>query len=570
MGMAAARAAEPAGLEEIRSALQRQQEKIRSLHVRVRRKTTISVEREVLLGWPHEVPLPEYRGTEESLFAFRGDQRYHRVVAFDHALLKDPGYGPTALGEPSAETPKWLLPYLGEREVCPVDDAAACSEETFFQRNRDLGSFENKFQYSSAPRDEVHDSLPPSEYLMNVGLAVPDPTGRDEAQRNLHQMGLLPRALERWPYVISEKSERVEGAPCAALEAAMQCRLPDGDGSHEKAVRDKLWLDREHGLAIRKRETWVNGQLRRVVNSDFAEVLPGFWLPRQSRTETFAPPAAPEKLRDHAVCICDMTLALWVVNQTPDDLFDTALAEADPRPPGNLLLGSRYRAPPLHLTPAYHYRRLPWEDIGKAPGEAGGEETWAVRGIGWRRELRDGSKLQRLSVDTGRWAFSWRPADNRVTAHPSLGDRTLSPLLPIDRASIIRSMEEITGVFACKKDRLRGNEVDKLTVYSPAIRHPDGRWGNAHTAAEAKRAASGTEFCARHFWFDPKTNLWLQRDCGCKPLGYREILDYPPPESVPRELFEFEVPPGALLEVDDPALGRPVRSEGQTEPDAPQ
>ena len=142
----------------------------------------------------------------------------------------------------------------------------------------------------------------------------------------------------------------------------------------------------------------------------------------------------------------------------------------------------------------------------------------------------------------------------------------LYPQLPVDRASVIRYTEEITGLFACKKDRLRGQEVDKLTVYFPAFRHRGGKWGNAHTVAEAKRAAFGTEFCARHFWFDPKTDLWLQRDCGCKPPGYRETIEYPSPESVPPELFQFEVPPGALLKVDDPALGRQIRSEGKSSP----
>lgn len=566
---AAAHAAEPAELEEIRSCLQDQRETITSLHIRVARETAVLIDRDVLLGWRHEVPLPEHRGTDEALFAFKGKQRYRRVVAFDCIPVTAPEHLSTALGSPSDQTPKWLLPYVGKRNVDPVDNAAACGPETFFQRQLDLNAFEDEFQYHSVRLDEVHDSLPPSPYLINVGLAVPDPTAKDEAQRNLHDLGLLTQALQRWPYAVAEEMDRIEGKPCTVLEAKIECILPGDNVPRKKTVRDKLWLAPEHGLALRKRETWVGGQLRRVINSDFTRIVPGVWLPRQSRTETFAPTSAPTQYQDRPAWARNMTLRFWVVNQTPDDFFKTALAKPEPLPRGSPWGGCRHRAPPLHLVPALHYT-IQWGDIDKAPNEAVREEFWAIKDLGQRREFRAGTKLQRLEVDDGRWSFSWDPDANRVAAYPSLGNWIQRPQLPINRASVIRYAEEITGVFALRKERLNGKEVDKLTVYFPAIRQPDGRLGNAHSVAEIKRAGSATEFCARHFWFDPKTNLWFRRDCGCKPPGYRETLDYPPPESVPRDLFEFKVPPDAVLEVDDPALGRPVLSEGHPEPHSPQ
>ncbi len=567
---AAAHAAEPSQLEEIQSSLQDQQNRIRSLHIRVGQKTSVLIDPDVLLGWHHHVPPPEYRGTDEALFAFKTNRRYRRVVAFERTPVKAPDYLPTALGKPSDQTPKWLLPLVGKRNVDPVDNAAACNQETFFRRQHGFNALNNEYQYHAVRLDETHDALPPLPYLVNVGLAVPDPTARDEAQQNLHGLGLLTQALQRWPYAVSEEMDRIEGKPCTVLETEIECLLPGDDHPRRKNVQDKLWLDPAHGLAIRKRETRVAGQLRRVINSDFTQILPGLWLPRRSRTEVFPPPSAPKQFHDRPAWIREMTLRFWVVNQVPDDLFSAALAEPEPLPPGSPRSGSRHRVPPLHLVPAIHYS-IQWGDVDKAPNHAAREELWAVKDLGQRHEFHEGTKLTRLEVDNGRWSFSWDLDANRVTAYPSLENWLRSPLLPINRASVIRWADEITGVFALEKERLNGKEVDKLTVYFPAIRQSDGSLSNAHSMAEIRRAGSATtEFCARHFWFDPKTDLWLRRDCGCKPSGYRETLEYPPPDSVPRELFEFKVPPDALLEVKDPALGRPLTSEGNAEPKSPQ
>jgi hypothetical protein len=559
MAVAAADAAEPLELEHLKSGLRKQREKITSLHIRVRRKTTISVEPDVLVGWTHNLSLPEHLGTDEVLFAFKGHKRYHRIVALDYAPIVGPDHAPTALGRPSTKTPKWLLPYVGKVKLYTIDAAVACGLDTFFERKRDLESpgLDRPYRYRSVPLDDVRDSLPPPEYLVNVGLAVPDPTATDQAERYQHQMGILPDLFERRPYALSKQSEEVDGTTCAALEANFVCAFSAGDVSQKKHIRDKLWLDLEHGLALRKRETWVEGQLRRVSNSDFEELLPGVWLPRWSRTEIFAPPDSPKRYHDRPVCIRDTRLCLWVVNQTPDDLFDTALVE-----PG--------RVTPLDLVPAYHYRTdwVPNNEVGSSGGVT---EIWAVKGVGWRRESRNGSKLQSLDVDTGRWVFAWEPARNRVRALPSLGDTVPDHPWVIDRTTLIRESEQMTGLFACQEERLDGKKVDKLTVHFPAERRSDGGRNNIHNFfSKVQLAASGMEFCTRQHWFDPKTGLRVQFRCGCKPAGYRVTLDYPSPESMPRKLFTFDVPPDALLEVDDPALGRRLNSKGQAEPSSGQ
>ncbi len=81
------------------------------------------------------------------------------------------------------------------------------------------------------------------------------------------------------------------------------------------------------------------------------------------------------------------------------------------------------------------------------------------------------------------------------------------------------------------------------------------------------RESPGTKFVTRQAWFDLATHLPVHYRCGCRPPKHQNWYDYPRPESVPRELFKFEVPRDAELIVVDPALGRHVQSEGPTEPD---
>jgi len=50
--------------------------------------------------------------------------------------------------------------------------------------------------------------------------------------------------------------------------------------------------------------------------------------------------------------------------------------------------------------------------------------------------------------------------------------------------------------------------------------------------------------------------LWASHD---------ERIDYPAPASLSKDLFTFEVPREAELEVNDPALGRLLYSEGQVD-----
>ena len=121
-----------------------------------------------------------------------------------------------------------------------------------------------------------------------------------------------------------------------------------------------------------------------------------------------------------------------------------------------------------------------------------------------------------------------------------------------------------------EKDRLNGEEVEKVTFRFLADPE-DNEKSPIHSFSPDVHLkflqSPDAKFLNRTYWFDPKTNLLLGKDCGCIPPKYDYRIDYPAPNSVSRELFTFEVPRDALLVVDDPDIGRQIRSEGQTGPD---
>ncbi len=179
-------------------------------------------------------------------------------------------------------------------------------------------------------------------------------------------------------------------------------------------------------------------------------------------------------------------------------------------------------------------------------------------------ELRKGSETVRLTVDTPRWHFIWDPARNRVMATPSRLEAPRQQEWTESRASVLDWSELFVGVPALEKDRFNGKEVDKVTIYYPADPEGRGRWPIHQFDPEVQRTVQSTEVRTRTYWFDPQTHRMVKRQCGCDPAKYEVKVDYPPPGSMSRGLFSFQIPSNAHLEVADPELGRPLESEGQT------
>lgn len=520
-------AAKPVSRETVQSRLSEQSQKLGSLCLRARRTTTLHVDSKVFRTWPPLPELPKYFGTDEVLIAFKAERRYLRVLELD--------YGRQSSSESLSKG------HQGRRQY--LDEAAVWTGNVLRERvkNPQTGGYE----YRTGLQGKTQDRFPPA-FSLNLGLAVSDPTASDPVRRNPGQSWLLAANLQH--AVILEKTEKIDGRTCVVLEAKGQWQPSEGATSLRKSIAHRIWLDAEHGLALCKWEKRIDGQLTRVANSEIAELLPGIWLPTQSRREIFAPTDAPKQYQDRPIITEETTICLRVANQVPDDFFDLALTK--PRP---------WRVSERELPPAYHSR----ESRSYSRGESV-EEVWEIRHVGRRVEVRKGSQLVRLIVDTPRWHFVWDPARSRVMASPS---RLETPQeqgeWSHDRAYIVSDAETLLGVPACQKDRLGDKEVDKVTIYYPADPQQQGNWPIHDFDPEVQRAARPTEPRTRTYWFDAKTQRMVKRQCGCQPPKYTVTVEYPDAESLSRDLFSFQIPPMARLEVADPELGRPLESEGQ-------
>ena len=567
LGGPAAGNASPPGIDQIRSRLKQQQDKIASLFVRVR-QTTVSAAPERLPAWAGPVALPDSPGTDEVIsFAFKGGNRYLRAVRLDTKSLPPRGHD------------------VHVADVIRADEAWAYDGKTLRQRtfvprpeDRDARSdmaFFRSHQYRTVPLAEGGGRLAAPEYLGNVGLAVPDPTVTHEARRNLQQMGMLAAWLERWPYRVLRQTEELDGARCVVLGGSMECVLPAGGGAEKRAIEDRLWLDADHGLALRKRETKTGGHMVRVVNSEFEEALPGVWFPKRSLTQVVALQQAGEAAGGRPLLTRQITLCYRQLNQVMDEFFDLVLTEPNPpldRQLEEMLKGTVARGLPA----AYRMRErrlLPrQEPFPEPPPDDRSREVWLVRDLGRREEIRQRSQRTALiTVDTPRWQLEWDVVLNRVVASPSRlrrkQDLPLSrPQLLTPRETCIRMAELDGSPLASRKERIDGRELERIEHYGAEVTF-EGDGPKRDRLPYALEQLLGMEFRrARIWWVDPGTQLVVGRRCGCKAPAEEVLYDPRPPETFPRELFTLRIPRDALLIVDDPQLGRRILSSGETKP----
>ena len=532
-------------LEDIKAQLRKQQQHIESMHLRIRRTITLSMDPKIMATWASTPALPQYLGTDEILVAFKGNKRYFRLLGLDYRSN----------------------PFLGSIPQPVHDHTKVWTGNSLRLRSIDYAPHNAEY---STPKEEGRDSFPPIPYLMNVGLAVPDPTASGEAFHNLQRLYLLAECIEHWPYALEEAIQHVEGNPCSVLEGRIECLVPGIGAPVRTIISDKVWLDRAHGLALRKRETRIAGQLVRVLNSDFEEVVPHVWLPKRTRSDTFPPADAPIQYHDQPMFTEEAVLCLWVVNKVPDKLFEIAATQAT----------TSSEALPANIS-AFHGRIDNYFRRSQDPRYDNSDETieaWWVRDVGQRTETRKGTNLVQATINTPRWRFEWDATRKCVTATPSqLGTphEVLRGFLFPARDKVIREMEEVnTAIFAAEEDLLDGRKADKITVYQP----PDPSFPKHRMHGFRPRLylrLPGTVFPGRTYWFDAASGMPLQRRCGCiRPLElsdssggftHDERLDYPDPHSVPKDLFTFEVPADAQLVVEDPSLGRQLRSDRKAE-----
>lgn len=175
------------------------------------------------------------------------------------------------------------------------------------------------------------------------------------------------------------------------------------------------------------------------------------------------------------------------------------------------------------------------------------EETWVVRRQGFRKETRVGSDLIGVAVKNARWEFRWDVPGRTVaawstelaSAHRRPGDEGLV----FDRKDFETWAGSHRAEIVAEADTIAGRKVQKV-----ALKWPGG----------AGKTRTDT------VWFDPESLLPVrQRTEAPDGTIIESTMDYPAANAVAGDLFTFTIPRDAVLEVNDPELGRQLYSEGR-------
>ncbi|MFO0960387.1 MAG: hypothetical protein U0800_23625 [Isosphaeraceae bacterium] len=182
----------------------------------------------------------------------------------------------------------------------------------------------------------------------------------------------------------------------------------------------------------------------------------------------------------------------------------------------------------------------------EGPGGSRVEETWAVRGRGFRKEIRRDGELIGVIVRNPRWEFRHDIPGKTVAAWsadlaPSHRDPDDEGLI-LDREDFERWARSQRARVAVEGDTIGGRKALKLR-----LRWPGANGDRGDTA-----------------WFDPDSLRPIrQRTGSIDGTVIDTTIDYPPADAVADDLLAFAMPRDALLEVNDPELGRQLYSEGR-------
>lgn len=345
--------AESPEVREIKAQLDRQVERIQSLDVayKLTAKTELKPEQlRALSGFRNQLFLPD----EEWRIAFKGPKRYSRQIQPERVewLAKPDEFGLVPPADPDPKAPKAVQE--NEKRLKQEYDRAIAASKAAQARGglarrdpaiRDLmdrdvtRAFNGRSVWMRRPLTAAKDQyqvwagnskinwFQPAAYLAATGLHVADPTIRDPQIQKIQGMFQLSEWLKEQSYEIEERTEVVDGSTCLVLKGSMnsffQPALLVGE------VTDRIWLDRDHGLALRKRELAKSGTVvERRVNSEFKEIEPGLWLPFRSRHEQF-PADSPPEWKGKPAITEEIRVERLEINRVPDDLFDMVPKKED-------------------------------------------------------------------------------------------------------------------------------------------------------------------------------------------------------------------------------------------------
>jgi hypothetical protein len=352
IGLTAQGADTPEALE-IKARLLRQAQRIQSLDVSFKLEAKTPLKPEQLLAmseFRNQLFLPN----DEWRVAFRGAKRYsqqiqpERINHFrptdEYGLTPPQPVDPKApalvranqkkmieeyervTAEARARKARGHSPRPRDPNVRPLmerDVTRAFNGHTLWMRQP---TSEKVMRYQVWPASSEANWFQPSAYQSAVGLFVPDPT----ANAMLGKVQAMFRVAE-WvkdhSYGLEEKTDVVDGSTCVVLGGSLNSILQPALFAGN--LTDRIWLDRDHGLALRRREFARDGRVyMRWENSELREVEPGIWLPTRCRHDSFADDA-PSEWKGKPVMTEEIRVEKIEINHVPDDLFDMTPQKGD-------------------------------------------------------------------------------------------------------------------------------------------------------------------------------------------------------------------------------------------------
>jgi hypothetical protein len=340
---------------EAKEQFARQAGRIGSLEVSYSLKATSGLEPAQLLAlaqFRNQLFLPKDDWTE----AFKGEKRYRRQIQPERVeYLAEPdefGLVPPQPVDPKApaavqKAQKALkdgydraIALMKAQEARGVPRRRKKDPGLLDPMERDITrAFNGRTIWMRRPRDEKVNEIQVwplrpdamhwfgiSSYLSAVGLQPADPTSKGHPIQQAQQMFRLADWFKDHAYAI-EKTEAIDGSTCVVLKGSLNSLAgpsqPVGDAA------DRIWLDRDHGWAVRRREQTKDGRVMvRWENTGLREVEPGLWLPTIVRHERFAEDA-PAPWRGKPVVTEEVRVKSIEVNHVRDDRFDMVPAKGD-------------------------------------------------------------------------------------------------------------------------------------------------------------------------------------------------------------------------------------------------
>jgi hypothetical protein len=338
---------------EVKAQFARQVERIKSLEVSYKLATTSNLSPERLRA------LPEYMNQlflprDEWRVAFKGKKRYTRQIQPERVEYLRPldENGLAVPGEPAADAPALIKE--NQKELKRQYERAVANTKALEARGvripkrdpslrplseRDVTrGFNGRTLWMRQPATPKSDQyqvwrsgskpnwFQVTAYLMAVGLHLSDPSGEEQV-RKVQSMFQLAEWIKDPSYELEPTTEVVEGSTCVILKGSLNGVRQSGSWPGE--LTDRVWLDRDHGLVLRKREIARDGKIQsRWVTSQLKEVEPGLWLPLTTRYEQF--PSRPvDELKGKPSMVEEIHVQSIEVNRVHDDLFDMVPRQGD-------------------------------------------------------------------------------------------------------------------------------------------------------------------------------------------------------------------------------------------------